>query len=430
MADKILQETNTLYAPLFLKDWQEQSLYPLADWLNGMAFRDFEFSANGRPVIKIAEIKNGISGQTKFTKEEYEDKYLLKKGDMLFCWSGQPQTSIDVFWWNGPEGWLNQHIFKVTTKIEDKYFFFYLLKYLKPNFVQIAINKQTTGLGHVTKVDLERFIVKLPKPEEQRAIAAVLSSLDDKIELLREQNKTLEAIAQAIFKEWFVNFNFPNEEGKPYKSSGAKMIDSELGEIPEGWRVGKIKDFGEIVCGKTPSKDNQDFFGGKIPFIKIPDMHGQVFINKTEDWLTEDGANTQKNKFIPANSICVSCIATVGLVSITSEKSQTNQQINSIILKKDVYLEYLFLAIKNIKEDLLAIGTGGSTTLNINTTTFSNIDMLFPDISILDNFHKAIFPVFKKLNTNNSQIQSLSALRDTLLPKLMKGEVRVKGFED
>lgn len=422
MADQTLQEKNTLYAPDFADGWEEQSLYPLAYWVNGMAFKDFYFTPNGKPVIKIAEIKNGISNQTKFTDGQYDDVYLLKKGDMLFCWSGQPQTSIDIFWWVGPEGWLNQHIFKVIPKIENKIFFFYLLKYLKPNFVQIAINKQTTGLGHVTKGDLERFIVKLPPSDEQKAIGAALLSLDDKIELLREQNKTLEATAQAIFKEWFVNFNFPGATGK--------MIDSELGKIPEGWRVGKIKDFGEIVCGKTPSKENQDFFGGKIPFIKIPDMHGQVFINKTEDWLTEDGANTQKNKYIPANSICISCIATVGLVSITSEKSQTNQQINSVILKADTYLEYLFLALKNIKDDLLAIGAGGSTTLNINTTTFSNIDMLFPDNYILDNFHKAISPMFQKLNTNNSQIQTLSALRDALLPKLMKGEVRVRGFNN
>lgn len=203
------------------------------------------------------------------------------------------------------------------------------------------------------------------------------------------------------------------------------MIDSELGEIPEGWRMGKIKDFGKIVCGKTPSKDNKEYFGGKVPFIKIPDMHGQVFINRTEDWLTEDGANSQRNKYIPANSICVSCIATVGLVSITSEKSQTNQQINSIIPKKKIYLEYLFLALRNIKDDLLAIGASGSATLNINTTTFSNINLLLPGDCSLGIFHQSISPMFQKLNYNNLQIQTLSTLRDTLLPKLMSGELRV-----
>ena len=112
MADQISKEKNTLYAPNFADNWNEQFLYPLANWMNGMAFKDFDFTPAGKPVIKIAEIKNGISGQTRFTNEEYNDKYLLKKGDMLFCWSGQPQTSIDVFWWDGPEGWLNQHIFK------------------------------------------------------------------------------------------------------------------------------------------------------------------------------------------------------------------------------------------------------------------------------------------------------------------------------
>lgn len=315
----------------------------------------------------------------------------------------------------------NLIVIRTDTQKFEPLFVYYLLK--NPASKNKLLNLDIGGVQPSIKVPhLLAMEILTPPIPEQRAIAEVLSSLDDKIELLREQNKILEATAQSIFKEWFVNFNFPDASGK--------MIESELGQIPKGWRVGKIKDFGEIVCGKTPSKENQDFFGGKIPFIKIPDMHGQVFINKTEDWLTEDGANTQKNKYIPVNSICVSCIATVGLVSITSEKSQTNQQINSIILSTEVCLEYLFLALKNIKEDLLAIGTGGSTTLNINTTTFSNIEMLFPNDATLENFHKVISPIFKKLNTDNSQIQTLSTLRDTLLPKLMKGEVRVEGFNN
>ena len=119
MADQLLQEKNTLYAPKFPENWDESLLYPLADWINGMAFKDFNFTANGKPVIKIAEIKNGITNQTKFTDGTYDEDYHLRVGDMLFCWSGQPETSIDIFWWKGPEGWLNQHIFKVIPKIDN-----------------------------------------------------------------------------------------------------------------------------------------------------------------------------------------------------------------------------------------------------------------------------------------------------------------------
>jgi len=197
-----------LYRPQFSSEWDNRVLYDLSEWVNGMTFRNIHFSLIGKPVIKIAEIKNGISGQTKFSEAEYNPIYYVTDGDMLFSWSGQPETSIDVFRWRGPDGWLNQHIFKVHPKAGcQELYFFYLLKYLNPNFVRIARNKQTTGLGHVTKKDLQNITVGIPSDTEQRAIAHILGSLDDKIELNRRMNKTLEAMARAIFKSWFVDFD-------------------------------------------------------------------------------------------------------------------------------------------------------------------------------------------------------------------------------
>jgi len=146
--------------------------------------------------------------------------------------------------------------------------------------------------------------------------------------------------------------------------------------------------------------------------------------------LTELGANTQKNKFIPKKSISVSCIATVGLVSITSKDSQTNQQINSIVPNNEKYLEYLYFTLTNMKSDLLAIGSGGSATLNINTSTFSNIEVLIPNKETLEDFHNATNPIFTKILDNLHQIQTLARTRDELLPRLMRGEVRVKGFSN
>ncbi len=161
MADNTVVDARSwLYHPRFPEHWKRQSLHSLAEWVNGLAFRKIQFAPTGKPIIKIAETKDGISSQTKFTQQTFDESVHVSDGDLLFSWSGQPESSIDAFWWRGQDGWLNQHIFKVSPNAEvDRTFFFYILRYLKPNFVGIARNKQTTGLGHVTRRDLENIEV-------------------------------------------------------------------------------------------------------------------------------------------------------------------------------------------------------------------------------------------------------------------------------
>lgn len=140
--------------------WGVRPVYEIANFINGAAFKSEHFSdaAIAKPILKIAEIKNGVSGQTKFTTQLLDSKYQITHGDILFSWSGNPDTSIDTFVWTGVDGWLNQHIFKVvTTSNSERLFTYYLLKYLKPVFANVARDKQTTGLGHVTVKDLKRL---------------------------------------------------------------------------------------------------------------------------------------------------------------------------------------------------------------------------------------------------------------------------------
>jgi type I restriction enzyme S subunit len=238
-------------------------------------------------------------------------------------------------------------------------------------------------------------------------------------------NKTLEAVGEAVFKRWFVDFEFPNQEGKPYKSSGGQMVESERGEIPKGWSTKKLREFGKIVCGKTPPKSNKDFFGGCVPFIKIPDMHNQPFIIETEDSLTHEGELFQANKTVPSGSICISCIATVGLVSLTSRESQTNQQINCIIPYEESHRYYLFFVMKSLKKELEDLGSGGSATLNVNTNTFSDIQIIEPEQELVKAYHRITEPLLLKLRTNLFENRTLSQIRDSLLPKLMSGKIRV-----
>ena len=188
-------DSSSLYNIASTLEGTRYSLFDLASWKNGFAFKQTHFSESGVPIVKIAELNNGIGSTTAYTQQVFSDDVHLKKRDLLFSWSGNPQTSIDIFRFSLEEGWLNQHIFKVTPKEElvTKDYFFFLMKYLKPHFTQIATNKQTTGLGHITIADIKRMSVIIPSLEIQKAIVAHIKPIDDKITLNIAINDNLEA---------------------------------------------------------------------------------------------------------------------------------------------------------------------------------------------------------------------------------------------
>ena len=165
--ENLLQQAQTLFYAWFVEykpfggvqpsDWKSISVYDLAEYINGAAFKKHEYADTGLPIIKIAELKNGITESTQHCCVEKDPKYYIKDHDILFSWSGNPETSIDTFVWSMGNAILNQHTFHVVSKYEAPAFTFFLLKYLKPQFTHIASNKQTTGLGHVTVKDLKRL---------------------------------------------------------------------------------------------------------------------------------------------------------------------------------------------------------------------------------------------------------------------------------
>lgn len=204
------------------------------------------------------------------------------------------------------------------------------------------------------------------------------------------------------------------------------MINTDYGEIPDTFVVKTINDISkDVVCGKTPSTKIEENYGDKMPFITIPDMHGNVFVVNTERKLSEIGIKSQIKKILPKNSICVSCIATAGLVSITSEESQTNQQINSVICKEGISPYFVYLYMEELSEYIKILGSGGSTTLNLNKREFAKIELAIPPQDDMDKFHKEISPLFEKIKVNQYEINKLAKLRDILLPKLMSGEIDV-----
>jgi len=278
-------------------------------------------------------------------------------------------------------------------------FIYYLLK---ANAEYLKSNASGTTFGELSGSTLKRLKFVFPSIPEQRAIADVLGSLDDKIELNRRMNATLESMARAVFKAWFME----NEEAK-------------------GWKIGQIKDLGDVVCGKTPPTNDKENYDGDIPFITIPDMHNKVFITQTRKTLSEKGAQTQSKKTLPVFAICVSCIATPGLVSLTTKPSQTNQQINNLVPNDKKSVFYCYYALRALADEIRARGSGGSVVVNLNKGQFEILPVVIPPATKLHEFQEQVEPLFLRLLANENESRTLAALRDALLPRLMSGEVRV-----
>ncbi len=294
---------------------------------------------------------------------------------------------------------------------------------LSVRFLCYAINQQLRLLKAMSSGSTTKFLtirmlhnldIPCPEIEVQDRIVNVLGTIDDLIENNQKQIKLLEETVQRLYKEWFVDLRFPGYEDTP-------IVDA----VPEGWSLRPISDFGEVVTGKTPSTEKKEYYGGNIPFVKIPDMHGCVYPVITESSLTEAGAKTQINKFIPRNGIMVSCIATVGLVNIAVERCQTNQQINSIILSDERDLYYVFSAMKRLKELLEGVGSNGATMTNVNKTKFASLPVLYPSEELRDSYYSFCKPIFEKIYNLSLSVVGLKKARDRLLPKLMSGEIEV-----
>jgi len=344
-------------------------------------------------------------GNTKVEDKNYQ-RFKLLKGDILIARTGNT-IGVNYLVQKDTKSVYNNGLIRL--RVDNNCYYKFLYKIIESKIFDRYV--QSIAYGTSTQPNMQinvllGFNLLLPPLKEQKAIANILTAFDNKIELLQAQNKTLETTAQTIFKEWF----------------GKYQIGDDL---PAGWKVGKLSETGNIVCGKTPSKAIKNYFGDDIPFVKIPDMHGQVFIINTTDNLSLMGADSQKNKMLPANSICISCIATVGLVSLTTKDSQTNQQINSIIPKNDFLREFLYLRLSIMNKHLNDLGSGGTATLNVNTSTFSSIELVIPNENILKDFNQIQSPIFEKILLNLKQIQTLKQSREALLPKLMSGQLRV-----
>ncbi|MEI8361369.1 MAG: restriction endonuclease subunit S [bacterium] len=301
----------------------------------------------------------------------------------------------------------------------DPFFLYNLLttKEYTDYLIKIA-DSQTSTYPAFNPSTIQNSIFLLPSVNEQQEISLVLESLDNKIELLRKQNETLEAMAQALFKQWFVRFNFPGATGK--------MIDSELGEIPEGWRVGKLGEVVAIQGGTTPSTKDRDYWDGDIAWTSPKDLsnNNQIFLLKTEKTITKEGLKKIGSGLLPKGTLLLSSRAPIGYLAITNIELAINQGYIAFLPNQIFSNQFMFLWLKSNMDTVIS-SANGSTFLEISKSSFRNIDSLIPDENVLKTFNEALKPIFLKMLSNTMQIQTVATIRDAILPKLMKGELRV-----
>lgn len=323
----------------------------------------------------------------------------------------------------GQLGWLkkpatvNQAICSLTVNdaVANNRWLFYKLLNDRHRLIAMA---QGAAQQNISQSKIKSFEIEVPPVDVQARIASILSAYDDLIENNTRRIEILEEMARRLYEEWFVHFRFPGHEEVSLK-------ESELGEIPEGWEVASLESFGTILTGKTPSKKNPDLFGSEVPFIKLPDMHGQIFIVETSEGLSREGQESQRKKTVPANSICVSCIGTGGIVVITSEPSQTNQQINTVVPARSDLREFLYFSALSLRDDINNYGATGATMTNLSRGKFASLKVVAACEKILSSYSKLAAPMFDRILNLQRSNRNLRAQRDLLLPKLVSGEIDV-----
>ena len=269
-------------------------------------------------------------------------------------------------------------------------------------FQMLAATRSGT-FPQITFETISNTEISLPPLPVQQSIAQILSSLDDKIELLREQNKTLETLAKTLFKRWFVDFEFPNEDGKPYKSSGGKMVESELGLIPEGWRVGKLEEVVGISTGKGISQE--EIVSGQYKVIGANGVIGST------------------NKYLKDTPLILTGrVGTLGVVSISRGKVWISDNVLICEPVNDYYLYYVYFKMERINFQSL---NRGSTQPLLTQTDLKNIATILPPVQLMSIWDDAIKDLMTKAYINESEIGTLIFSRNTLLPKLMAGEFEI-----
>ena len=346
-----------------------------------------------------------------------------KRGDVLVA---NIRPYLKKVWFADSEGGCSSDVLVFRAKIGHYPSFLYAVLIQDAFFDYTMSGAKGSKMPRGDKDQIMRYELPTFTSLEEENIGNMMFDIMSKINVNRQINDNLEAMAKQLYDYWFVQFDFPNEEGKPYKASGGAMVWNEKlkREIPQGLGALKIGDIEKnIITGKTPSCADEDNFGGDIPFVTIDDIRGNLFVFEAQRTLSTKGADSQEKKYLPIGSLSVSCIGTIGVMGFVAKLAQTNQQINSIVFEHEYNKEFLYFSLRLYFENAKA--KTGNVFANMSKEEFASIIVAYPPKQILQAFHNKVAPIFDSIKNNTEEINSLTKQRDELLPLLMNGQATV-----
>ena len=398
------------------------------------------------PLIEVNAVRGSspIPNRSVFSKWVSKDTYDSwfrsghpKPGDVLTSTVG----SIGEFALYDGEGAIAQNIVGLrfdSAKCHPKFAYYLFTNPINRERVKnldISSVQPSVKVPHLLSLEFD-----LPLVSDQKAIAHILGTLDDKIELNQKMNQTLEEIAKAIFKSWFVDFDpvRAKAEGRPTGLPpeisdlfSDELVDSEIGEIPKGWEVKTISDLADCLGGATPSTKNPDFWdGGHLSWTSPKDLSKleSIHLLKTDRKITESGLKKISSGLLPVGTVLLSSRAPVGYLALTTEPTAINQ--GYIALKPVSGVSNYFLlnwCDSNLEQ--IKNRASGTTFAEISKAAFRPIPAVSPSREFMTKFHEFVEPIYERVLCASKEVETLSDLRDTLLPKLISGELRISDAE-
>lgn len=400
--------------------WESKTLDDIAE----LQREQFLPSKNDiRPYIGLEHIGEGTLSLLSVGKssEVTSGKLVFNEGDILFGKLRPYFRKVILATFNGVCS-TDIFVIKPKGKTYNKYLFYL---FASKDIVDSASRaSEGTKMPRASWDFLKNVDVNVPPFEEQKKIGDILYSLDSKIALNRSMNSTLEAIGQALFRRWFVDFEFPNEEGKPYRSSGGEMVETELGEVPKGWRV---KPFSEVIAVNPNRKLIKNTIAKKV---------GMADLNAWQSWIESWQLEEYKSgpRFQNGDTLFARITPSLehGKTAFVSFLDKDEIAFGSTefiifapkIIQSNFYIFHLDRS-ETVREVAIGAMTGSSGRQRVPDDLFEQLLIFVPSQQIIDTFHKAILPFFEEIAINANQNRNLVALRDALLPKLMSGEIRV-----
>lgn len=352
--------------------------------------------------------EEGLQAGSKIAKKD--SILLLTRGSGLFNRIPVCYVVSDVAY--------NQDVKNIVLKQEDVTSIKFLYYWLYGNKELLSSMLETTGIG-AGKIDTKRFLnlsISLPSQKEQARYIHLMDLLFDKIELNRRINANLEAQAQALFRSWFVDF-------EPFRDG--PFVDSELGKIPQGWKVGNYTDIVEIKGGGTPKTGIQEYWNGTIPFFSPKDVGASCFVLDTEKHITAKGLENCNSSLFQPNTVFITARGTVGKVVMTGTEMAMNQTNYALLGKQNISQYYVYHITLQLVARLLKKANGAVFNA-ITTRDFTSEQIVIPPFSTISQFSDVVKPIYENILLNDVQSNRLSALRDTLMPKLMAGEIAIE----